>query len=169
MKKQVYVINGSAGVGKDTFCNFVGEYVHSVVVSSVDPIKALMKEMGWNGTKTERDRKFMSDLKDLTTEYNDYPMNCLREKVKFFLSDSNRIHRVMFLHIREPQEIEKAVKEFNARTILVTNPNVEHLTSNHADANVEKYNYDVYIKNNGTLENLEEIAQMFCKNEGFID
>lgn len=163
--KKVFVINGSAGVGKDTFCEFVGEFVPTVVVSSVDPIKALMREMGWNGEKTEKDRKFMSDLKDLTTQYNDFPMNCLREKVKFFYSDNNKMHRVMFLHIREPQEIQKAVDEFNARTILVRNSNVEHLTSNHADANVANYKYDIYINNSGTLENLKDIAEWFCKSE----
>ena len=174
-KRQVFVINGSAGVGKDTFCNLVGKYVPTRVVSSVDSIKALMKQMGWNGEKTERDRKFMSDLKDLTTEYNDYPMNCIREKVKAFLDDNMwgchdavNTHRVLFLHIREPKEIQRAVGEFHAQTILITNPNVEHLTSNHADANVGKYVYNFYINNGGTLDDLEDIAKAFCEDEGLI-
>ena len=166
MNKKVYVINGSGGVGKDTFAMFVSEYAKTQVVSSVDPIKNLMRMMGWNGEKTEKDRKFMSDLKDLCTNYNDYPMEYLIKEYESFMEDDEL--EVLFMHIREPHEIEKAVKSFGAKTILVTNKNVEHIVSNHADANVNRYSYDYKICNDEGLEHLKAKAKAFCKVEELL-
>ena len=163
--KNIYIINGSGGVGKDTFCYLVGKYVPVSVISSVDPIKQLAREIGWDGQKTERDRKFLSDLKDLTTDYNDYPMQYMKKSVSGFLNSDSKC---LFIHIREPKEIEKAVKEFGAKTILVINSNVKQISTNHADANVTEYNYDIIIDNSGTLNNLDEMARAFCKVEELI-
>lgn len=169
--KKVYVINGSGGVGKDTFVNFVRKHCEWGVVhiSSVTPVKSLAKRIGWDGGKTEKDRKFLSDLKDLLTNYNDYPMNYLREQCIPFIENRMYISSVaMFIDIREPQEIEKAVKEFGAKTILITNANVPQVTSNHADGEVFNYEYNIHIKNDGSLELLDSIALSFCEREGLI-
>ena len=65
MKRQIFIINGSGGVGKDSFvalmamnskCS-VGNY------SSVTKVKKIAEIIGWNGSKSEKDRKFLSDLK----------------------------------------------------------------------------------------------------------
>lgn len=41
------------------------------------------------------------------------------------------------------------------KTILVTNENVKAIASNDADKSVfEKYDYDIQIKNDGTLDEL---------------
>ena len=69
----------------------------------------------------------------------------------------------MLIDIREPEEIARAVKEFGAETILIRNPNVEKVKSNHADANVENYNYDYIIENDGTLEQLDKMAYLFSE------
>lgn len=74
MNKQIFVINGSGGVGKDTFVELVSvelndklKRFHTVVnFSSVDKVKEIAREIGWDGRKTEKDRKFLSDLKSLT-------------------------------------------------------------------------------------------------------
>ena len=166
MNKKVYVINGSGGVGKDTFATFVGEYAKTMVISSVDPIKNLMRIMGWNGEKEERDRKFMSDLKDLCTNYNDYPMKYLIKEYNSFMEDEQL--EVLFMHIREPKEIERAVKEFGATTIIITNPNVEQIKSNHADANVCNYNYDFIVANDRDLEYFKLVAEVFCRHEYLV-
>lgn len=169
MIKKVYVINGSGGVGKDTFCSLVNKYVNSVVISSITPIKNIAERVGWSGTKTEKDRKFLSDLKDLFTEYNDYPMQYLKSQCIPFLRGEMYIGcKVMFLHIREPKEIQRAVEAFGAKTILITNANVEHIESNHADKDVSNYTYDCYIHNDGSLEQLNELAKSFCEVEGLL-
>lgn len=163
-KHEIFIINGSGGCGKDTFVELFSKHYGPDKVwnySSVDKVKRIAKEIGWTGAKTEKDRKFLSDLKLLTTAYNDMPMEDLKEKVKEFYDSQAEI---LFLHIREPEEIEKAVKEFNAETILIRRDWVPQITSNMADANVYNYNYDITIYNNGTLEDYENISKKFIKD-----
>jgi hypothetical protein len=40
---------------------------------------------------------------------------------------------------------------------------VPQINSNHADANVSNYVYDYYIDNNGTIEELQELAEDFMR------
>ena len=168
MDKQIFIINGSGGVGKDSFIEILSENYWTLCTvgnySSVSKVKRIAKEIGWDGSKTERDRKFLSDLKLLTTAYNDMPLNDMKEVAENFMYGKNKIPRMMFLHIREPEEIAKAVdafKEYNAKTILVKRDSVKHITSNMADENVYNYGYDIVINNNGTLNDLEIVAKTF--------
>lgn len=135
--------------------------------SSIDKVKELAKLIGWNGKKTEKDRKFLSDLKILTTNYNDMPFNSMQKQVNEFNNDECDA-KLLFLHIREPKEIERAKKEFGARTILITRDSVKHITSNVADNNVFNYKYDITIPNNGTIEDLHTKAVNFIKNLGGV-
>ena len=107
MNKQVFIINGSGGVGKDTFVELVSKVFNLSVMnfSSVDKVKEIARIIGWTGGKTEKDRKFLSDLKLLCTDYNNMPFNSMSEKVKEFTESDAAM---LFLHIREPEEIEKA-------------------------------------------------------------
>lgn len=157
MNKYIVIINGTGGSGKDTFVEFVSKYNKVVNVSSVDKVKEIATIIGWDGGKTEKDRKFLSDLKKLTTEYNEMPFRNMQEKVEKFKESDNEI---MFLHIREPEEIKKAVDAFNAKTLLIRRQGHDIITSNYSDASVENYDYD-YIIENTTLENLEDQAKKF--------
>ena len=160
MKKQIIVINGSGGAGKDTFVNLVSKYVPTMNYSSIDRIKEIAKECGWNGKKTEKDRKFLSDLKILCSKYNDLPMLCMRKNVQKFYNSKNEL---LFLHIREPIEISNAVILFNAKTLLIKRNSVKHITTNEADAGVFNYNYNYVIENNGTKEELDNKAKEFVE------
>ena len=161
MSKQIFIINGSGGVGKDTFCEKCGHYTDVKVVSSIDLVKHFATEMGWSGQKTPRNRRFLSDLKDLLTAYNDLPFKDIKQKVNEFKQDTDNMF--LFIHIREPEEIERAKKEFGAHTVLVVNDNVLGIYSNHADGRVLEYDYDVVIDNSGTLEELEWEAKRFVE------
>lgn len=158
MIKQVFIINGSGGVGKDTFVSLVSDVSYTINFSSVDKVKEIARIVGWNGGKTEKDRKFLSDLKLLCTDYNDMPLNSMKNKYEEFL-DSHA--KFLFLHIREPEEIERAKRIFNAKSILIKRDSVKHITSNMADENVYNYEYDIVVNNSGTLEELREKANCF--------
>ena len=158
MAKQVFIINGSGGVGKDAFVSFVSELIPTLNFSSVDKVKEVAKIIGWDGGKTEKDRKFLSDLKLLCTDYNDMPFNSMADKVVEFIN-SNFIF--LFLHIREPQEIERAKIAFHAKTILIKRDSIGHITSNMADNNVFNYDYDFVVCNDGTLDELKNKATNF--------
>lgn len=168
--KRIFIINGSGGVGKDTFVKHikfaVDEYTNKEVwnFSSVDKVKEVATQIGWDGGKTEKDRKFLSDLKILTTEYNDMPFNSMKEQVAEFNKNKNAIF--LFLHIREPKEIKRAKQEFNATTILIKRDSVPHIVSNMADGGVFDYDYDIVVDNNGNKEDFEiksyDIAYDLC-------
>ena len=170
--KRIFIINGSGGVGKDTFVNMVKESIAKLSpentiyrvwnYSSIDKVKFIATQIGWNGGKSEKDRKFLSDLKVLTTEYNDMPFEDLKRMVSIFREQTDTIF--MFLHIREPKEIERAKNEFNAYTILVTRDSIPQITSNIADGGVYNYEYDMKVTNNGTKEDLKELAELFAKD-----
>lgn len=169
MNKQIFIINGSGGVGKDTFVKLVSTELndilkkfHTVInFSSVDKVKEIAEQIGWNGKKSEIDRKFISDLKILTSEYCDMPFESMKSKVYEFMKDEESI--LLFLHIREPEEITRAVKEFSAKTVLVIRNSVKHIVSNMADENVFNYNYDFIIDNSGTKEELNNKAKDFVQ------
>lgn len=159
ISKPIFIINGSAGVGKDTFVHMCDIYTKVLNYSSVDKVKEIAKMIGWDGSKDEISRRFLSDLKMLTTEYNDMPFSTMRMQVEFYRENDN--YKAMFLHIREPEEIERAKQEFNAKTVLVVRDLVKHVISNMADANVFNYDYDFIIENNGSLDDLKRTAREF--------
>lgn len=162
MLKKIFITNGSGGCGKDTFAKFVSELVPTYKYSSIDAVKRCAKEMGWNGEKGERDRKFLSDLKELTSNYNDFSFKDISKLVEDF--KSNKIYStVLLIDIREPNEIQRVKKAFGAETILITRNSVKPILSNMADANVENYKYDYYIDNNGTQEDLRKAAYEFVR------
>lgn len=154
---QVVIVNGQAGAGKDTFCNFYDLYGFTMTYSSVDHIKEVAKMLGWNGKKDERSRKLLSDLKDIATEYNDLPMDLMRR----FVNAQRENNDAIFLMIRERHKIERAKREFDAITLFVTRPDVAAITGNHADRDVGLVTYDEVIINDGTLDDLQKKADVF--------
>ena len=161
MNKQVFIINGSGGSGKDTFVSLVAKHYPTMNYSSVDKVKEIAMQIGWDGSKTEWNRRFLSDLKLLTTKFCDMPFKDLQEKVDEFNRDDTI--QYLFLHIREPKEIERAKNTFNAKTILIRRNSINKITSNMADANVENYHYDYYINNDSTLVDFEKTAIKFIE------
>lgn len=158
--KHIVIINGSGGVGKDAFCRACSRYANVAVRSSVEPIKDLARQIGWDGGKSEKDRKFLADMKYLVSKYNDYPMTWMRGAVNSFNGFGDE-DEILFLHIREPEEIERAAKEFNAVKVLVTNPRIPKITSNAADAGVDGCKYDFVVSNDGSLADLDAMASDF--------
>lgn len=158
--KTIVIINGTGGSGKDTFVKFVSEYTNVVNFSSVDKVKEVAAVGGYNGGKTEKDRKFLSDLKALFEAYNDMPFRSMAEVVDKFRETDDEI---LFLHIREPENIARAVNEFGAKSLLVKRVGLENIASNYSDASVDNYDYDFRVEND-TLENLREQAILFVEN-----
>ena len=84
---KVVVINGMPGCGKTTFeemCSDIcdpfaveptshvpgfseGRVLGIDICSTVDFVKVVARQCGWDGTKNLKNRKFLSDLKDLLT------------------------------------------------------------------------------------------------------
>lgn len=156
MEKKIVIINGTGGAGKDTFVTFCSEIEKVLNISTVDRVKEAAKILvGWNGEKDEISRKLLVDLKKLSIDYNDAPTKYVLEMAEQFKKSENNL---MFIHIREIDEIEKTKKLLNAKTLLITNPRVKLITSNNSDGKVNEYTYDYYIENDKTLEDLKNKA-----------
>ena len=161
MEKKVIIINGTGGSGKDTFTEFCAKHLKVYNYSTIDRIKEIAKEFGWNGTKTDKDRKFLSDLKKLATEYNDMPYKLTIDSIDEFMKSD---YDIMFIHIREPEEIKKVVNEVEAKTLLIKRKDHDIIKTNISDASIEGYDYDYdYVILNTTLEEFEEEAKRFIK------
>lgn len=160
--KKVFVQNSVGGSGKDTWASLLNKYISTFKYSIVDLPKEAAKVLGWDGGKTEKDRRFLSDIMDLSTNYNDAPFKDVLSLVTGFKNSKDYAeYKVLIIDMRDPKDIVRAVETFGAETILIRNPNVKKIESNHADRDVENYKYDYIIENDGTLEQLERVAKLF--------
>lgn len=154
------VINGAAGVGKDSFVEKAMHYLRSLGYtasnhSSVDQVKRAAVELGWDGVKDEVGRQFLSDLKDLSTRHYDGPLLYMTGLIEQFKYD------FMFFHIREPLEIARFLEmHAGAVSVVVSRPGVQGF-GNHADQNVANHPYDFIVNNRGSLAYLDEQARQF--------
>ena len=161
-RKMVFVVNGKPRAGKDTFAQILNEYMDVYKYSAVSKVKEIAKLCGWDGAKEERDRKFLHELKMLTSAYSDMSHKDILAEIEKF--NNGEIQADVFVvDIREPEEIERLLAATPAITIFIDNDRVPMITSNAADANVENYNYDFRIQNNGTLEEFEDNIMIFLE------
>ena len=173
----IVIINGAPQVGKDTFVNFCKNLSQPnfrvFKFSTVDLLKEISKKyFYWNGEKTPISRKFLSDFKNLVTDFNDVPLKyCLDriEKVKeeIITAGESTDKTVIFIMTREPEEIDKFKKilKYPVYTLAIRNEEIEKQPqSNSADINALNYTYDFVINNNGTLTELNMVAIQFLSN-----
>ena len=158
---KVYCILGSPRGGKDTFVNFVKSYYEDTLnFSSVDYIKWLShKHLGINvNKKDDKVRKFLSEFKRILTEYNDFPYQQCKLAI-----ESLEENQVIFLHIREKEEIDKVKKDFpQTKVIFVDNGEIKS-HGNDSDDKVTDVEPDIIIYNDRTLEDLSKTAKWFTQ------
>lgn len=192
--KRIIVINGKGGSGKDTlvheFHKKVSKEYHSDIcmnITSIRPVELLIGEIRslsdefsapvckYETKKSDEYRMLMHTLKTETDKYCDlsysYLMNVVTKK---WLNDINV--KWLFVHIREPENIERFVSSmkaiqnyilmnsykeenilkngadersfFDVKTLLVVSDMTEsHEYGNHADDDVNKYKYDFIVHN----------------------
>lgn len=173
----VFVINGYLGAGKDTFVELVKtvmdklqteEKKEVINISTIDYLKDIfIKEFGWDGKKTKPVRAALSLVHNGLLVWDDIPFKKTCEKVEQHLKD------IVFIHCREPKNIKKYVEKFNALTIFVENLEAKKAVLYNkngystSDLEVEDYNYDIIINNNGSFEDLEHEAEMFVIEQVF--
>lgn len=176
---KVAIINGMPMSGKTTFeelCQEIcdplakesgfeeGSILCVDICSTVDFVKIVAKQCGWDGTKNLKNRKFLSDLKDLLTEWDDVPFKKIRSRINVRAKSFAAVDWIVFVDCREPAEIQKLKERLNATTVLIRREGVENNeVSNHADSNVFYYDYDLTIYNNSDIIHLEDEARKFIE------
>lgn len=175
MAKHLVIINGKGTSGKDTMCKYAATEWPTLNVSSADPVKEMARHGGWTGGKTDRDRKYLSRLKDAMEEYDNGPTKYLESRLDGFLSPDNP-DVLMFAHIREPRNVDGFLAIANrhadesggnlkVHTLLVTNGIAKKKTfGNPADDNVMDYGYDLHYVNDKPLEESGKRFVEFLRN-----
>jgi hypothetical protein len=131
------------------------------ITSTVDFVKEIATQCGWDGTKTLENRKFLSDLKDLLTQWDDVPYKMIVNHINSLPTTQDWL---VFVDCREPAEIQKLKEHLNATTIIIRREEVEdNEVSNHADDQVFNYTYDVAIMNDSDIIHLEDKARKFIE------
>jgi hypothetical protein len=164
MKKKIVIINGYPGSGKDTFIDICRKLTKVESVSIIDIVKHIASKAGWNNDKSPKGRKFLCDLKDILTEYNDFPIRDVALSTEEFLMWESGL---LFVTMRQPEDIERFKKVYpEAITLFIRRDKAKvdyemSETKNGADSGVEDYNYDYYVYNDRTLDDLKDCAQAF--------
>lgn len=158
---RIIIFNGQGGCGKTTTETILTDIAKkngrkSYIDSIINPIKNIAAEcFGWNGNKTNKDRKFLSDLKVISTEYNDFCYRCLISTLQI-LTDSEDID-FFLVDMREKSDIERIKRQFSDDVVTVLVTRGKNKTyGNIADDNVSEINYDYIIDNKGTIDELRE-------------
>lgn len=162
--KQVVVVNGYPGAGKDTVIDMIvdllpGPRFTSIgeKLSSVDHVKRAARLLGWPGDKDEKGRDFLSDLKDVSDVYYDTSTKRIIQLV-----DTSECDYV-FVMVREPVQIEKLKTYYGTKfcSLLVRSPRELTGFTNTGDSGILNWSYDYIIHNDGDFADLKEKAEKF--------
>ena len=88
MNKQIFILNGTAGAGKDTFANLLNEHYPTKHISSITPIKNAAEALGWSGEKTPEYREFLCEMKKFVNSKGEFIWNYLDKEVEAFREDN---------------------------------------------------------------------------------
>lgn len=181
-RTKVVIINGKPQSGKDTFCKYAQGYcdddesANTLIISSVDPLKEMLTQLGWDGTKTDKIRDMLMDMKRLWVQNQDGPTMFLFNNILEFHKACTGEDNIVFVHIREPEEIKKLVNALtgfesmgiDVISLLVIREGGEDTPNQPAEtrrsddeALINSYEYDVTINNDEDLIKLQELAAEF--------
>lgn len=181
-RTKVVIINGKPQSGKDTFCKYAQGYcdddesANTLIISSVDPLKEMLTQLGWDGTKTDKIRDMLMDMKQLWVQNQDGPTMFLFNNILEFHKACTGEDNIVFVHIREPEEIKKLVNALtgfesmgiDVISLLVIRGSGEDTPNQPAEtrrsddeALINNYEYDVTINNDEDLIKLQELAAEF--------
>ena len=181
-RTKVVIINGKPQSGKDTFCKYAQGYcdddesANTLIISSVDPLKEILTQLGWDGTKTDKIRDMLMDMKQLWVQNQDGPTMFLFNNILEFHKACTGEDNIVFVHIREPEEIKKLVNALtgfesmgiDVISLLVIRESGEDTPNQPAEtrrsddeALINSYEYDVTINNDEDLIKLQELAAEF--------
>ena len=181
-RTKVVIINGKPQSGKDTFCKYAQGYcdddesANTLIISSVDPLKEMLTQLGWDGTKTDKIRYMLMDMKQLWVQNQDGPTMFLFNNILEFHKACTGEDNIVFVHIREPEEIKKLVNALtgfesmgiDVISLLVIRKGGEDTPNQPAEtrrsddeALINSYEYDVTINNDEDLIKLQELAAEF--------
>ena len=176
-------LTGKAGVGKDTFADYLVKYHGFVKIAFADPLKDTLKNLfnfsheqlyghlkevvdeEWNVSPREVMQKFGTDIiRDQFTKI--FPQLKL-DKDSFWIHrlgktlDTNKSERIIVTDARFDNEIE-FLKERGFGILRITRNNLKSssITSHSSENGVTEKNYNHIIDNNGSVDKLYKEADL---------
>ena len=171
---KIVIMNGKPCSGKTTFEELCGIFCTTYLYSTIDPIKEVAKKIGWKCTKDKEDRIFLSELKQISKKYNNFPVEWVKNQIDTTINDYANVgidiedkykKVIFFVDCRETKEIEelKSILPNVVTAVIVRDKNIN--TDNYADVdniNPNEYDYDYYIPNEDGIGDLKTKAEIFC-------
>lgn len=169
MATNVIVVNGPPRAGKDTLIEMMrthfekrGHFVHAI--SSIDPIREALQELGIDTSqKTPADRKLLAEMGSLLENYCSFRTNWCYGVIKLNADLYFRKSPVIFVHMREPELIDKlqarlAESGIKLWRLFIDSHRAETDFSNPVDAGVYAMKRNFTLLNHSTLEDLNHQA-----------
>lgn len=168
---QVFIINGTAQSGKDTFVETVSSLIDGYYIilniSTIDIIKKILnQDLNIIYNKSKEHRTFLSNVKSEWMKLDPFgPCKYIEKRIS---EESSKIKEtIVFIHSREKEDIERLCSFFsNAKKILIDDGEVKNLSLSDVDVknNIE---YDFIIDSSKkTYEDITKKAIYFL-NEIF--
>ena len=191
---KAFLVNGNSLAGKDSFCKFVEyEWIASIrdrvdanapiefyeryrsevqVISTIDPVKKIYRDFfGWDGIKTDEDRKNLFNLKQMWINVGNGPSKWLIDTLTSLAFDGCEI---VFIMVREHSELMRAAEICfsicnNAQSINIVRDDlpVPPVEKKITDTFPEYFRYDWVIHNptteNPMLPDLNKAAKEFVR------
>ena len=170
----VLIMNGTGGSGKGTVVEYLNELFELNIkeYSSINYVKAVAKiSFDWNGEKDIAGRNLLATIKQTMITFNDLPTKKVIGQIEW--ADHHDVD-ILVVDIREPDEIEKLVTYCSLQgiqcvTCRVINKKLEIEAEKNGlsltgDRLYGKYDYDVEIDNNGTLEELKQNVKIIFED-----
>ena len=151
MSVVLILINGKAGVGKDTFVNFCRDYAKKYYENTKvfnrhrsELAKIVLEYLGWTGEKTEEIREVLSELTDIAEGYG-RNNECLNDYIELLKKEDGL--NIVFYHDRDPVSIELLKQRYKDDMFvfsLLLKRNTIDLE--HDEWGIENYDYDITIR-----------------------
>lgn len=171
---KIILISGKAQSSKDTSAQFMKSYLESkdervLICHYADLLKYICKTFfNWDGVKDDKGRTILqhvgTDTIRMKNERPDYWVDFIIEILWMFYDEWDY---VLIPDCRFPNEIERMKSEFNGswdynlvQSVRVNRPNfdsglsIDQLTHS-SECALDNYEFDHYITNDGTIEELE--------------
>lgn len=181
MKKiNIIIINGKPRSGKDTVIGYMKKYcdinecARCYSYSTIDPVKDVLRNLGWNGEKTDEVRNMLSSMKQFWINTCDGPLKYCMDTIFQCMNMDTDDDMVLVFQIREPDEIHKLINaikpielayNLNVSTLLVYRSEASQKHhGNKSDNDVAEYVYDKSICNNSSIEDLWTVVKEYMDN-----
>ena len=147
------------------------DYVKTKPLSKIAEKDYIIEGIVGRTVKELKDRKFLSDLKDLIADYNDLPfvdvlaeIEMAKHNHRWWESETDlKKELICFVHSRETKDIQRWREQYGAKALLIRRTSIEKEYGNHADDQVFELEYDYVIFNDKDLSSLEREAQTFME------